>query len=197
MGVSAHRTNARPSLALALLLVAGACGKADKTPASGTTDTPRTPGTAASACPGSNADITTPAGFCATVFADSIPHGRDVIVAPNGDVYVTLEGMTPGPDQRISGVATPEPSASFAALRDTNHDGRADIIKRVGSLGNTGIGIANGYLYVDEGARVVRYARADTALVPSGKAEVVVLGIPLGPGHRARNFTFGFTIGPG
>ena len=34
-------------------------------------------------------------------------------------------------------------------------------------------------------------SRADTALEPSGKAEVVVQGIPLAPGHRARNFTFG------
>jgi glucose/arabinose dehydrogenase len=180
---SAHRPDARPSLALALLLVAGACGKADKTSSSGAT--------AASPCPGGNAGITTPAGFCATVFADSIAHGRHVIVAPNGDVYVTLEGTAPGPQQVISGVAQRERVASFVALRDTDHDGHADIIKRVGSLGNTGIGIANGYLYVDEGTRVVRYARSDTALVPSGKAEVVVQGIPLAPGHRARNFTFG------
>ena len=31
---------------------------------------------------------------------------------------------------------------SFVALRDTNHDGRADLMRRVGTLGNTGIAMA-------------------------------------------------------
>ena len=80
---------------------------------------------------------------------------------------------------------------SFVALRDTNRDGRADVIKRVGSLGNTGIALANGFLYVDEGKQIVRYARSDTALTPEGKREVIVSEVPLSPGHRARNFAIG------
>ena len=86
--------------------------------------------------------------------------------------------------------AAPAP-ASFVALRDTNHDGRADIVKRVGSIGNTGVALANGFLYVDEGKQIVRYARSDSALVPEGKREVVIGDIPLTPGHRARNFAIG------
>lgn len=190
MRVSALRSTARPSLFLALL-VAAACGKSDNSPASGAPDTSKTAATAAPACPGGSAEITLPSGFCATVFADSIAHGRDVAVASNGDVYITLEGTQPSAEKQASGVATQEQKASFVALRDTNHDGRADIIKRVGSLGNTGIGIVNGYLYVDEGTRIVRYARPDTQLVPTAKAEVVVQGIPMNGGHRARNFAFG------
>jgi glucose/arabinose dehydrogenase len=118
-------------------------------------------------------------------------HARHAVVASNGDVYVTLEGTQPSPEKQISGVARKENAASFVALRDTNHDGRADLVQRVGSIGNTGIGLANGYLYVDEGTRVVRYARPDTQLVPTGKPEVIVQGIPLAPGHRARNFAIG------
>ncbi len=103
----------------------------------------------------------------------------------------TLEGTRPSPEKQISGVATQERQASFVAMRDTNRDGRADVIKRVPGIGNTGIGIANGYLYVDEGTRVVRYARPDTQLVPTAKAQVVVEGIPMKAGHRARNFAIG------
>ena len=84
-------------------------------------------------------------------------------------------------------VAKREQAASFVALRDTNRDGRADIVRRVGALGNTGIGLFNGYLYVDEGRRIVRYARPDTQLVPTSPAEVIVQGMPMS-GHRARNF---------
>jgi glucose/arabinose dehydrogenase len=182
-----------PTLVLTLALILGACSRRDKAPASGTPDTAKAASgpTTATACPGGNAELTLPAGFCATVFADSIAHGRHVAVASNGDVYVTLEGTTPSPEKQISGAAKQEHAASFAALRDTNHDGRADIVRRVGSLGNTGVGLANGYLYVDEGTRVVRYARPDTQLVPTAKPEVVVQGIPLSPGHLARNFAIG------
>jgi glucose/arabinose dehydrogenase len=139
-------------------------------------------------CTTGTAELTLPAGFCATIFADSINQARHAAVASNGDVYVTIEGTRPSVQKQASGaVSAPEP-ASFVALRDTNQDGRADVIKRVGSLGNTGIGLANGFLYVDEGAQIVRYARSDTALVPEGKREVIVSGVPMQGGHRARNF---------
>jgi glucose/arabinose dehydrogenase len=152
---------------------------------------PDTVGTAAATpapCTTGTAELTLPAGFCATVFADSQTKPRHVVVASNGDVYATLEGTRPSPEKEISGADKAPSPASFVALRDTNRDGRADVIKRVGSLGNTGIGLANGFLYVDEGAQIVRYARSDTALTPEGKREVIVSGIPMNPGHRARNF---------
>lgn len=178
-----------PAFALALI---GACNNGEKSAKSVTRDsTATTATTPASACPASDAALTLPDGFCAAVFADSVSHARDLVVASNGDVYVTVEGTAPAPEKVISGAAKGPAPYSFAALRDTNHDGKADIIKHVGSLGNTGIGLSNGYLYVDEGKRIVRYARPDTQLVPTGKPEVVVDGIPLGPGHRARNFAIG------
>ncbi len=189
--ISIHRTFSSLALGLVgLAVVAGACSSGDKAPASGA-DSAATAATAASACPGDNAGLTVPAGFCATVFADSIAHGRHVAVAPNGDVYITLEGTAPSPEKQLSGVAKQEQKASVVALRDTNHDGRADIIARLPGTGNTGVAIANGHLYVDEGVRIVRYARADSQLVPTSKADVIVQGIPMKPGHRARNFAIG------
>jgi glucose/arabinose dehydrogenase len=175
------------------VLAAGACGKRDNAAAGAADSATTAAATAATAspCPGDNAGLTLPAGFCATVFADSIAHGRHVAVASNGDVYITLEGTGGSPEKRAAGVAKQEQSAAVAALRDTNRDGRADIVGRLAGTGNTGVGLANGYLYVDEGTRIVRYARPDSELVPTGKPEVVVQGIPLDPGHRARNFAIG------
>jgi glucose/arabinose dehydrogenase len=178
-----------PALALALV---GACSNGEKSATPGARDsTASTAAAPAAACPTTDAALTLPDGFCAAVFADSISHARDLVVASNGDVYVTVEGTMPSPEKQMSGADKGSARYSFAALRDTNHDGKADIVKHVGSIGNTGIGLSNGYLYVDEGKRIVRYARPDSQLVPTGKPEVVVDGIPLGPGHRARNFVIG------
>jgi glucose/arabinose dehydrogenase len=192
--VSDARRRARHVL-IAVLALAAACKSGEKPATNGgagaTTGAATSGANTATSCPSGTAELTLPSGFCATVFADSIAHGRHVVVASNGDVYITLEGTMPSPEKQISGVAKQEQRASFVALRDTNHDGHADIVQRLGSIGNTGIGLANGYLYVDEGKRIVRYARADTQLVPAARAEVVVDGIPLSPGHRARNFAIG------
>lgn len=139
--------------------------------------------TFAGKCVGDNAGLTLPAGVCATVFADSIGHARHIVVASNGDVYVTLEGTQPS--------SKTQPVASVIALRDTTRDGRADVTAKIGTTGNTGISLANGYLYVDEGAQIVRYKRGDDELTPSGAREVIVQNLPMKPGHHARNIAIG------
>ncbi len=167
-----------------------ACNTPDRSPSAGSNaaaDGGALAADSAVVCADTSAGITVPAGFCASIFAEGVAHGRHVAVASNGDVYVAIEGTNPSPRKAAAGT-TPPPATSFVALRDTNRDGRADLMKRVGAIGNTGIALANGYLYVDEGAAIVRYARADTALVPNGRREVIVDGMPLTPGHRARNF---------
>ena len=125
-----------------------------------------------------DAGITVPAGFCVSVFADSIAHARYLAIAENGDVFVSVEGTQPN---------NKTPTPAFIALRDTNHDGRADVIEKVGERGNTGIALHNGFLYVDQGEKITRYRRNAGQLVPTGP-ETVVDGLPLLPGHRARNF---------
>ncbi len=76
----------------------------------------------------------------------------------------------------------------MAAMRDVNRDGKADTIAYIPGTGDTGIGLYGGYLYVDEGTRIVRFARKQGELVPSGKEEVVISGIPIDGDHKARNF---------
>ena len=187
-----HDRSTRLALGLAAALSLVACSGGDS--ASKRPDTVGAASAAATppACTTGTAELTLPAGFCATIFADSITHARHAAVASNGDVYTTLEGTQPSAEKQISGADKGgPPPASFVALRDTNHDGRADIVKRIGSIGNTGVALANGYLYIDEGKQIVRYARSDTALAPEGKREIVVSNIPLNGGHRARNIAVG------
>lgn len=171
-----------------LLVFAAACGRSDK-PASGGESPPVSSpaGAEGGRCAGGAAGLTLPSGFCATVFAESLGKARHLVVAPNGDVYVTIEGEKPSPASGQARTDSSPGTASYVALRDTSRDGRADLVRRLGQRGNTGIALVNRYLYLDEGPRIVRYSRADSELVPSGAPEVIVSGIPFTPGHRARN----------
>ncbi len=155
-----------------------ACSSGEK---SASVDSAATSTATVQACAGDNAGLTLAPGFCAVAFADTLRGIRHLAIAGNGDVYAALEGTNANPNAK-------KPGAAFIAMRDTNGDGVGDVIKRIASMGNTGIALFNGFLYVDEGEQIVRYARSDTSLAPEGKREVVVSGIPLSPGHRARNF---------
>jgi glucose/arabinose dehydrogenase len=192
-GNRTHRS--MPSrLLLALAALAGAltaCAKGDVSRADSTATVAATPvagtDTTRPACSGDAGGITLPAGFCATVFADSVGHARHIAVASNGDVYVnTWSGSYYNDKTR--------PDGFLVALRDTNHDGRADIIVRFGAKGNagghggTGIALHGGYLYAEESATLVRYARATDSLVPSAAAETIVRDLPLGGDHPMHPF---------
>lgn len=181
-----HLTFARTPLVCLLLSVTTACSSTMTT--SQGSSTLAATAQAVAACAPDNAGITLPAGFCASIFADSIGRARYVAVAANGDVYVSLEGTRPAPRQ---GPPPAPPKGAFAALRDSDNDGRADRIEYGGTLGNTGIALHGGYIYVDEGERIVRYPRGATELVPTSAAEIIVQGLPMNPGHRARNFAIG------
>jgi glucose/arabinose dehydrogenase len=154
--------------------------------ACGRTDRSSTPSSANTAPACDSGGLTLPSGFCATVFADSIGHGRHIAVASNGDVYVNT---TPA-----RGTAAPHPGGVLVALRDTNHDGHADVVSRFGSdaadsgAGGTGIALYHGYVYAEDGARIVRYKLRADQLVPDTAAEVVVSGMPLGGDHAMHPF---------
>ena len=150
-----------------------------------------------SACAGDNGGITLPNGFCATVFADTIGHVRHIVVASNGDVYVnTWSGpYYTGPTH---------PGGFLVALRDTNNDGKADIIKRFGpdaqhkNGGGTGIGLYKGALYAEEGdtiaKRIVRYAISTDSMTPtSATSETIVGGLPANGDHPMHPFAIDAT----
>lgn len=178
--------------AVATALAFAACVKTEGTGADSSATGSST--VASTACPTDNGGITLPAGFCATVFADTIGHARHIVVNSNGDVYVnTWSGRY---------YTTPaHPGGFLVAMRDTNSDGKADIIRRFGpdslrgNLGGTGIGIHKGALYAEESStsagRIVRYAISTDSMTPTAAAETIVRGLPVSGGHPMHPFAIG------
>jgi len=172
-------------VAIAALLVAAACGTEKRQPAS---DSTRPAASAATACPQDNGGLTLPAGFCATVFADSIGHPRHLVVAPNGDVYVnTWSGQYFGGDKGPAG-------GYIVMLRDTSGDGRADVVARFGGTsdkgaqGGTGIALHGGAVYAEEGGTIMRYALPANGGVPTDSPSTIVRGLPLTGDHPMHPF---------
>jgi len=140
-----------PAVAVAAALALVGCVKTEGTQTS-TDSTSRASSTVASvACAPDNGGITLPDGFCATVFADTIGHARHIVVNTNGDVYINTWS---GPYYQ----GPTHPGGFLVALRDTNGDGKADIIRRFGpdarqrNGGGTGIALYKGSLYAENRA---------------------------------------------
>jgi glucose/arabinose dehydrogenase/mono/diheme cytochrome c family protein len=127
--------------------------------------------------------ISLPPGFRALVVADNLvidpktgkntDRLRFLAVAPNGDVYAKL----------LHG--------GILALRDTDGDGRADVIKQFGpGDGGTHIMFHDGYLYHSSRTAVYRYKYVPGELVPSSPLEVIVHHLPAEKDHDAKAFAF-------
>src|ERR1700722_15210055 len=140
------------------------------------------------ACPNDESGLMLPAGFCATVFADGIGHARHMVAAPSGVLYVnTWSGRYYGND-------TPHAGGFLVALQDKSGAGKADAIERfgetvqTGGAGGTGIGIYKGSIYAEINDRIVRYSLPAGSTVPSGSAETIISGLPLGGDHPMHPF---------
>lgn len=145
-------------------------------------------GAGPAACPGGDAGLSLPRGFCATIFADEIGHARHMAIGPNGVVYVnTWSGRYYGTDR-------PPAGGFIVALRDDNGDGRAETVKRFGATpvgggaGGTGIALYDGGLYVEESDKILRYSLSENDIVPSEKPQTVVSGMPLTGDHPMHPF---------
>jgi glucose/arabinose dehydrogenase len=140
-----------------------------------------------------------PAGFCATIFADSLPGVRSIAVAPNGDLFVAMQNA------RTGGVM---------ALRDAAKAGKADRREKFASgFGSSQVALFDNHLYVEMIAApparpargtanaapppppappgtttIVRYALKAGELTPAGAPDTIIQDIPAYPGHSTRNF---------
>jgi glucose/arabinose dehydrogenase len=130
-------------------------------------------------CDPGSGDIELPEGFCAIVVADDLGRARHLAVNDNGDVYVARRQQGEG-----------EPPGGVVALRDTDGDGRADVIERFGDHYGTGIELYEGRLYFGTDQYVVRYEMADGELVPSGEPEMMIDGFPEQRSHAVKPFAF-------
>lgn len=133
-----------------------------------------------------NGGLFLPGGFEAVVVTDSIGRARHLAVDSNGDIYVKLR--TPDSLKRGS-----------VALRDTDNDGKADIVQYFGDYpdeGNygTGMRIHNGYLYFTTAGEVYRTKLTSGKLVPEGETELLLkddyLHDPHGYSHIAKALAF-------
>ena len=136
--------------------------------------------------------ITLPEGFCGVIFADNLGPSRQVIVNDNGDVYVA---STTAQGRGRRGAPPPEDQPApfnIAALRDTDGDGKADVVERFGQHARSanGMEIYDGHLYVSTTTTVYRYRLTPGSLVPEGEAEIIVSGFPEQRQHSTKPMTF-------
>ena len=113
-----------------------------------------------------NGGLVLPEGFEALVVVDSLQGAaRHLAVNSNGDIYVKRR--------------FPDSLGGNAALRDTNGDGKADVIENFddyldkGSYG-TAMRIHNGYLWFSSVTRVFRQKLTPGKLVPDSKMELML-----------------------
>lgn len=136
-------------------------------------------------CAPDNGGIGLPAGFCATVFADSLPSPRHMYVMPNGDVYVALQGS------RGRGGAAGTPGGVIV-LRDADRDGRAetqsDVVR---GFSTSEVGVFDNHLYTENSTAVFRFPIKPGEAAPSGAADTIVSGLPGGGSHPRKTFAIG------
>ncbi|MEN3974049.1 c-type cytochrome [Emcibacter sp. SYSU 3D8] len=142
----------------------------------------------AAACAADPGGITVPPGFCATIFADNMGHVRHLAVAPDGVVYAnTWSGTYYGKDQ-------PKTGGFVVAMRDSDGDGKADVVRRFGETpesggaGGTGIAFHDNAVFVEESDRILRYAIPQGMMAPDAAPEIVVSGLPLDGDHPMHPF---------
>ena len=112
-----------------------------------------------------NGGLLLPDGFEAVVVVDSLAgRARHLAVNDNGDVYVKL--------------MHPVKEGGNAALRDTDHDGKVDLIKFFGKYNDWGYGTAmrihNGYLYFSSETVVYRCRLRSRRLEPESEMQVIL-----------------------
>jgi glucose/arabinose dehydrogenase len=112
-------------------------------------------------CDGDDGGLTLPEGFCAFIAADGLGRARDLTVAPNGDVYVAVDGEGGG----------------ITALRDGDGDGRLEHAERFGSGSASGVQYKDDHLYLASDLFILRYPLLGGTLVPRARPEIIVTGL--------------------
>ena len=128
-----------------------------------------------------NGGLFLPEGFGALVVVDSVGPARHLAVNDNGDIYIKSRVDTG--------------FLGNIGLRDTNNDGKADIIERFGGYPNDGafateMRIHNGYLYFSSELVVYRQKLTPGKLIPDGKPETLVTDPYPIRWHNAKSLAF-------
>lgn len=130
-------------------------------------------------CDPNNAGLKLPPGFCARLFADSLPTPRQLDVAPNGDVIVGLLGR---------GRDTTRVAGGMMVLRDSDGDGRADRRARTpGDFRATTVKIVGNTIYTENTTGILRFRWNPGTMSLSGP-DTIVSGLPGDRNHGAKTF---------
>jgi glucose/arabinose dehydrogenase len=123
--------------------------------------------------PAADVSLTVPAGFGTTIFAGGLGKARHIAVAPNGDVYVKLNGEKNG--------------KTIVLLKEKNGDGVADEESDFGNFKGTGMAIKNGYLYATSDEEVYRFRLNSNGTVSNPNSpEKIVTGLIARGEHEAK-----------
>lgn len=133
-----------------------------------------------------NGGLFLPDGFGALVVVDSIGPSRHLAVNDNGDIYVKRRVTTGDLFDYIAG---------NMALRDTNGDGKADVVEPFGNYPNDGsfgteMRIHNGYLYFSSERVVYRQRLTPPELIPDSKPEIIFVDHHPLQWHNAKSLAF-------
>jgi len=128
-----------------------------------------------------NGGLFLPDGFGAITVVDSVGESRHLAVNENGDVYIKLRINTG--------------NQGNVALRDTDKDGKADIIQRFGDYPNDGrfaneMRIHKGYLYFSSELVIYRQKLNKGELIPKGKPEILLTDPYPIRWHNAKTLAF-------
>lgn len=120
--------------------------------------------------------ITLPPGFTITVFAENVPNARQMALGPNGTLFV--------------GTRT---AGNVYAVRDANHDNKADEVVTIARGLNmpSGVAVHDGALYVAEVSRVTRYDHIEATLKAPPKPALVSDSFPSDRHHGWKFIAFG------
>lgn len=122
------------------------------------------------------ARLQVPPGFKVTLFADGATHAREMAWGEHGTLFVGSTG-----------------AGKVYALRDDDHDGRADSVRVVANGLHNPLGVAfrKGALYVSAVGRILRYDDIEARLDAPPPAVVVVNDLPREDHHGGRYLAFG------
>jgi len=124
-----------------------------------------------------NASLKLPAGFKATLFADTIGSARHISITSNGVVFAKL--MYPN-----------KAGKSIIRLEDKNNDGVADKISGWGKYGGTGIFVKGKSLYATSNTSVFLYQLNDKdEVVDTSAPKTIVKGLIDRNQHESKSIT--------
>ena len=134
---------------------------------------------------GAPPDIRVPKGFRATVFHPGVGQARHIAVRANGDIYVARPYQL---EIRMFGQKAAY--GALVALRDTNGDGVADLVREFGPTDiTTEVALYKDYLYFSSD-QVVYRLKLGEELVPTGVPEPIAGGFPMQFSHGTKTLAF-------